>query len=308
MRVNTASYLYTYANSSQYYFRIRLNFLNPVYYHSGDSNFIKSLRTSDAEEAQWLALFIKRNLIKEFGMDTNIGKSNIYNLDDSSVNEPNVGSANKISFTLLRNNINVRFGELLKSARDFFTDSTEPSPPALHPSSFEQNTTELSFASEAGASNLHSDASKVLLSGSKVPQSITDQPINESLSASIASTKLEDGIQNSVIATLMDEMAILQQQVASLISAQKPCDRAPPLPSVTDVHQTPLKAPKPVLAERVEKEQVEHHFSVSTQFELFMLEQEPAMSGLLSRHFLINGDNNAGTCSTTYHRVDRASS
>jgi integrase len=62
------TYLYQYKNSSNYYFRINLNFFQKFGYHHKSGHFVGSLKTSHYQDARWLALYVKTKIEKEFDM------------------------------------------------------------------------------------------------------------------------------------------------------------------------------------------------------------------------------------------------
>jgi integrase len=60
-----STYLYQYKNSSNYFFRIRTSTFFPnADEQLPDQFFVASLRTSILDDARWLAIYIKRNLLK----------------------------------------------------------------------------------------------------------------------------------------------------------------------------------------------------------------------------------------------------
>jgi site-specific recombinase XerC len=65
------TYLYQYKNSSNYYFRINLIFFQKFGYYQQNGHFVASLKTSNYQDARWLALYVKRKIEKEFDMHTN---------------------------------------------------------------------------------------------------------------------------------------------------------------------------------------------------------------------------------------------
>ena len=69
MKSCNTTYLYQYKNSSNYFFRLRLSFLEKFGYHGTNEYFVASLRTADFDDARWLALYIKRNLLKDIDME-----------------------------------------------------------------------------------------------------------------------------------------------------------------------------------------------------------------------------------------------
>lgn len=70
MQTANNTYLYQYKNSSNYVFRTPFKLFEKVRYDIPDSNyFVASLGTSDYDDARWLAMYIKRNLMKGETMD-----------------------------------------------------------------------------------------------------------------------------------------------------------------------------------------------------------------------------------------------
>lgn len=68
MYKNDPTYLYKFKNSSNYYFRINLIFFQKLGYDNLSGHFVASLKTSNYQDARWLALYIKRKIEKEFDM------------------------------------------------------------------------------------------------------------------------------------------------------------------------------------------------------------------------------------------------
>lgn len=75
-KTSHSNYLYQFTKSQNYYFRIRLSsfFSNrkgetqQLGYVNSQDYFVASLRTSVFDDAKWLAIFIKRNLVRELAV------------------------------------------------------------------------------------------------------------------------------------------------------------------------------------------------------------------------------------------------
>lgn len=91
MQKSTATYLYQYKNSSNYFFRLHLKNTDKTRYNDKRRYFVASLQTSQFDDARFLAVFIKRNLFKDEKMKEIVNQPSIKNelLRDSS----NAGSA-----------------------------------------------------------------------------------------------------------------------------------------------------------------------------------------------------------------------
>jgi hypothetical protein len=79
MSNQNSSYLYRYKNSSNYYFRINLIFFRKFGYHNKCGHFVGSLKTSDYQDARWLAMYIKRMIEREFYMNAQVREAYVLN-------------------------------------------------------------------------------------------------------------------------------------------------------------------------------------------------------------------------------------
>ena len=79
MSNQNSSYLYRYKNSSNYYFRVNLIFFRKFGYHNKCGHFVGSLKTSDYQDARWLAMYIKRMIEREFYMNAQVREAYVLN-------------------------------------------------------------------------------------------------------------------------------------------------------------------------------------------------------------------------------------
>ncbi|WP_158768817.1 hypothetical protein [Paraglaciecola sp. L1A13] len=70
MKKSHTSYVYKYKTSSNYFFRLRAGVFEKMGYDISGSHFVASLGTPDFDDARWLALYIKRNLMRELHMES----------------------------------------------------------------------------------------------------------------------------------------------------------------------------------------------------------------------------------------------
>jgi site-specific recombinase XerD len=115
MQSQISSYLYQYKNSANYFFRVRTSTLFCANFSDEfPQHFVASLRTSSLDDARWLAIYIRRDLVKFFrslGSYDYRSESVNHNGAQSAISGLNVLDTGDFMFRL-----KARFSELLRMA------------------------------------------------------------------------------------------------------------------------------------------------------------------------------------------------
>lgn len=271
MQTANNTYLYQYKNSSNYFFRTRFKLSEKVRYDIPDSNyFVASLGTSDYDDARWLAMYIKRNLIKEGNMEgINTFENSATSLQAQGSKQANLVDDSKMNdlvsihkHAAFREHLKKKFNQLLNAGKHLLEfgigdgDSSYFSPlTSSHKSTLRSDLEQVACSDEQQASlNWVNDKDATLLTGE--------------------SRQYAEYV--GMLDALVEKMSTLQSQVDSYTSSFETIPTTNSELANFSLAMAQHKSVKDKLesVDQVKRDKAAHFYSLGHQFDMFIEEQK----------------------------------